>query len=354
MDMAAVEYGKVAAVHKQLVAMGVNVRGADVLFGQSVQYHREARVQFAAEQYDKAYQNALRAMRPLRVVMRDHWLQATATLDTPTASPYAVSYFSLPRHWELFQQLRNTHLTANLLPHGGFEFTGKVPKSGVRVDALPGWSGRFGTSDRVVAAAGIVPAEKMVEKPEPRPAPVPAKGPFAPGRPIPSPDEGYTPPTPELGKSILRLEVRQRVEIGKDGKPVEVSSAPLERTFLAVDSPAVNLPPGTLVRVSGWVRVPQEITGSADGVLFYDDAGGEPLAVRVSSLPHWKHFHLYRRVPQTGRISVTLALTGIGVAYFDDIRIEPMVANEAQPAVNAAGYRGGSEDGMTPPANKRW
>ena len=75
--------------------MGVQVKQADVLFKQSMKYHESARQNFAADLYDKAYQDATRALRPLRVIMRDHWLQATATLDTPTASPYAVSFFTL-------------------------------------------------------------------------------------------------------------------------------------------------------------------------------------------------------------------------------------------------------------------
>jgi hypothetical protein len=83
--------------------------------------------------------------------------------------------------------------------------------------------------------------------------------------------------------------------------------------------------------------VPQEITGSADGALFYDDAGGEPLGVRVSNLPHWRQIHLYRRVPQSGQIAVTVALTGIGTAYFDDIRIEPLIPGEREAAVLPAG-----------------
>jgi hypothetical protein len=88
------------------------------------------------------------------------------------------------------------------------------------------------------------------------------------------------------------------------------------------------------------MRVPREITGSPDGALFYDDAGGEPLAVRMTNVPHWRQFHLYRRVPASGQISVTLALTGVGVAYFDDIRIEPMISSPAAPTTSpAAEYR---------------
>lgn len=347
LDMAAVEYEKVAAVHGKLTALGVEVKGADSLFKKSVAFHEEARRQFAAELYDKAYAEANRALRPLRVIMHDHWQQAVATLDTPTASPFAVSFFSLPRHWELFHEMQGTKPGANLLPHGGFEFSGQIPAAGVRVDALPGWSARFGTLDRVNVAAGVIPADKFDEKPEPRKQPDPVKGPFAPGRRIASPDEGYTPPAPELGRGLLRLEVRYQGEKGKDGKYESMSAYPLERTFLAVDSPPVRLPPGTLVRVSGWVRVPKEIVGSADGVLFYDDAGGEPLAVRLAVQQDWKRFHLYRRVPATGQISVTLALTGVGAAYFDDVRIEPLVPNSPTAAggATAASYLGGNLPG---------
>jgi len=87
----------------------------------------------------------------------------------------------------------------------------------------------------------------------------------------------------------------------------------------------VRLPPGSLVRVSGWVRLPAAINASTDGALFYDSAGGEPLAVRLTGATgKWKQFTLYRKVPATGAINVTMALTGIGTAYFDDIRIEPL------------------------------
>ena len=96
----------------------------------------------------------------------------------------------------------------------------------------------------------------------------------------------------------------------------------LERTFLAVNSPVVKLPPGTLVRISGWVRVPG-VTATADGVLFYDSSAGESFGVR--SLGHgWQEYRLYRRVPASGSIWLTVAITGIGTAQFDDLKIEAM------------------------------
>jgi len=37
--------------------------------------------------------------------MRAHWDKAVKPLDTPVSSPYAVSFFSLPRHYQFMDQL---------------------------------------------------------------------------------------------------------------------------------------------------------------------------------------------------------------------------------------------------------
>ena len=57
--------------------------------------------------------------------MSDHWRQATATLDTPTASPYAVSFFTLPKHYELATEIQHRRPGANVLPFGSFELNGE-------------------------------------------------------------------------------------------------------------------------------------------------------------------------------------------------------------------------------------
>jgi hypothetical protein len=329
--MAEIEYNKIAITHGKLVAMGIHIRDAERLFARSAEFYEEARRNFAAEIYNKSYEASLRALRPLRTLMAEYWRQATVSLDTPTASPYAVSFYSLPKHWELFRDLQSRKPGVNLLNYGDFELAGRIPQSGVRVDTLPGWSARYGGLDKVNVAAAIISSQRLNEIPQPRKAPKPVAGIWAPVREIHTTDEGFTRPTPELGKSLLRLEVRRTVEFDKDGKPLEPSVAPLERTFLGVDSPNVHLKPGALVRVSAWIKVPALIEGSADGVLFYDDAGGDPLGVRVMVQPEWRQYHLYRIVPPTGKISLTVALTGIGIAFFDNLTIEEMVPSEAGP-----------------------
>ena len=357
MDLASAEYEKTRVVYQKLADLGVTIRGADVLFAETQKFYRQAQQDFAHELYKEAYQNATRALRPLRVVMWDHWRQAAGKFPVATASPYAVSYFTLPKHWELYREVQASKAGANLLPGGDFEPEGvEVPKKGLPIETMPGWAGRWGALDKVDVAAAIIPSDTLVEKWPPRsPRDLP-KSIWTPSRRVPLPDEGYTPPQPELGDGCLRLQIEKQVPTDRDGKPLPTVPY-LERTFLAVDSPAVRLPPGTLVRISAWAKVIDPIQGTVDGALIYDNpgydpqyanrphAGGEPLAVRVTHtrppLPNatrgtWRQYHLYRRVSASGQIGVTLALTGLGTAYFDDVRIEPLIAGGPGEKVEAA------------------
>jgi hypothetical protein len=55
--------------------------------------------------------------------------------------------------------------------------------------------------------------------------------------------------------------------------------------------------------------------------------------VRVNGgMTLWKQYRLYRRVPADGKIFLTVALTGLGTAYFDDLQIEPLVPDPSAPA----------------------
>jgi hypothetical protein len=224
--------------------------------------------------YRVAYAEAQRALRPLRILMRAHWERAVGPLDSPVSSPYAVSFFTLPMHWQLAEDVRNLQPTVNLLEGGDFEKLDDAVRQN--------WAMQETTLDPVRTRAAIV-AERA-----------------------------------QQGKHCLKLEVKPQ-------DPRHLPGA-LERTFLAVHTPAYPVQPGSLVRISGWVRIPEPIQASADGVLFYDSAGGEPLAVRLTDPTPWRRFTLYRRVPETGFINLTVALTGIGTAYFDDLRIEPMLS----------------------------
>jgi len=57
----------------------------------------------------------------VRVLARSQWMNLIQGLDTPAASPFAVSYFSLPQHVAFIRQVTAATPGTNLLPDGDFE-----------------------------------------------------------------------------------------------------------------------------------------------------------------------------------------------------------------------------------------
>jgi hypothetical protein len=291
-DLAQVELEKTAQIYEQLENLGHPLPdGAKLL--QDARNRFQACLQYwDSRDYRKAYQEANRVLRPLRILMRAQWERAIQGLDTPVASPFAVSYYTLPRHWRFMEQVRQATFGSNVLPNGDFELgPEEVPHF---------WSPQETTIDDVILESRRVPH---------------------PDRPPPGGGNGWG------GRRCLMLRIRAR-------NP-DLAPKALERTFLAINTPAVHLPPGTLAQISGWIRIPAAITATADGALFYDSAGGEPLGVRLIGPTGWRKFTLYRQVPADGLLSVTLGLTGLGTVYFDDIRIEPEVGTP--PVLQTAG-----------------
>lgn len=276
-DLAEVELGKVEQVEQQLEQAGHKLPDGDKLMEDARKRLRACVEQYNSGNFRDCFAEAERTLRPLRILMRAQWEKAVQPLDRPVASPYALSFFTLPRHWRFLDRIKNATVGPNVLPEGGFESAA----GGV----LGSWSPQQTTLDDVVLSAQCVTED------------------------------------PKEGRQCLKLEIKPQ-------NPQLVPRA-LERTFLAVTSPTVRLQPGSVARISGWVRLPGSITASADGALFFDSIGDEPLAVRLTDKLDWKQFTLFREVPASGQVSVTLALTGLGTVYFDDIRIEALTGVSA-------------------------
>jgi hypothetical protein len=282
-DLAQIELAKVMRVNEEIEAAGHPQPDGAELIQKARSYFEKCLQAWENHDYRKTYQEADYVMRSLRVLMRSHWTKAIEGLSTPVASPYAVSFYTLPTHWRFMDAVHGATFASNVLPGGDFELGPEsVPHN---------WSPQETTIDKVT-----LESRRVMDQ-------------------------------PKEGRRCLMLKVTPQ-------NPEAVPQA-LERTFLAINTPAVRLTPGTLVQISGWMRIPKPILASPDGALLFDSAGGEPLGVRLARATGWTKFTLYRRVPDSGLISVTLALTGIGTVYFDDIRIEPEVPSA--PYVQTAG-----------------
>lgn len=284
---------KVRGVHDQLAGVAPPVRGADDLFTQARQSLERSAKAMANNQPDVSYRDARAALRPLRIIMREHWRNATAGLSAPTASPYAIGFYTLPQHWELAARMRSARPGGNVLRNGTFELSQDPPARGAAVGSLPGWTARETHLDPATPVAAIVAVDDRI------------RAGAASGQ--------------SLGKHCLKLEVtpKRPANAAKDYRP----PVALERVSLAVDTPAVDLPPGSWARIGFWAKA--NVGATADGALVFDSAGSEPLSVRLYG-GGWRQYYLYRQVPANGKLAVTFALTGFGEAYFDDVRIEEM------------------------------
>jgi len=319
------QYDKTWQTHQAICnAGGPNLPEAAELFAKSRYALGSATEFFDNKQWDLAYRESRRALRPLREVMQGHWQAATRSLDTPTASPFAMSFYTLPRHYRFASLVARSRVGGNGLAHGDFELSRKAPEGGAAVDSLPGWKASKTVLDPVDALAAIVNSDErgIVDPPPTLPTVTPSR--FAPLRIAPP---VVDPRRPNLGNHTLQLRIDPKPQKDKQGQPIERTQA-LERAVLAVDSPPAEFAPGSLVRISFWAKLPYYVTAGADGMIAFDSAGGEPLGVRLRHAPNWQQYHLYRRVPASGKISLRFALTGFGVAYIDDIRMEPLLLTE--------------------------
>ncbi|MBN2293462.1 MAG: hypothetical protein JXM70_13615 [Pirellulales bacterium] len=218
---------------------------------------------------------AQRSMRILRILERENWLKATEGLKTPVASPATTCFSTIPWHWDLTRRTRGWQLGMNRLPVGDFEDVSSM--------VAAGWRHMQHKSPGVTAQAEVVPQAA------------------------------------HSGRGGLRL-----MAIAEDS---EQPLALVESPPIWLSSPPLNVEAGTLIRIQGWVQVPSAITGSVDGLLIFDSLSGESMAERIGETTGWQPFTLYRVVTQSGSMTVTFALSGMGEAWLDDISVQSLGPN---------------------------
>ena len=143
--------------------------------------------------HEEAYDQAQAALRSLRILMRAHWDVAVKQLSVPTASPFAVSFYTLPKHWRFMDEIKDRTLGANVLPGGDFETATDQPMQGLAEQEAP-------TLDDVTAEARRVKDQ------------------------------------PKEGRQCLMLQLSPKDKV--------LPPLALERTFVAILSPAVHLRAG--------------------------------------------------------------------------------------------------------------
>jgi hypothetical protein len=228
------------------------------------------------------------SLQLVRILQRSYWNDAVQRMYSPVSSPHTLCFETLPDHWELVSRLRlaRENGARNLLRSGDFEdFDTMVTE---------GWRHARANLEGIRTTAEVSPQ---------------ARG----------------------GSFSLRLVA---VPKEKNSAPGVVTTPPV-----TVTSPPLTVYRGQMVYVSGWVKVTSPITGSQDGAMLTDSLGGPTLALRWRQPVEWQKFDVVREVRESGQLTLTLSLTGLGEVLFDDLTVL---------AVSPDGASAGEETVVTP------
>lgn len=275
-DLADWKLRQVTELDARLMRMADRVPGGDLWLSQARAALDDANQSLARNDYLSSCMAARRSMRAVRLLERAHWEKAAAALGSPIASPLATSFITLPYHWQFVRALESRTRLTNLVWLGNMESPAEHMEGA-------GWR-LFKHEQADVTASGEL---SDVE--------------------------------PHGGRRSLRL----TAEPADDEKP----PALIETAPLWVTTPSVHVAAGQWLRIHLWVRIPEAITGSLDGLMILDSLGSEPLAERIGVTSGWKEVTLYRAARTAGEMTVTVALTGLGDAYIDDLTIEPLATS---------------------------
>ena len=210
------------------------------------------------------------AMQSLRILQRAHWEAAIAERSSAVASPYTISYQTLPEHWRFVRRVGATHFAGyeNRLPTGNFENTD--------VDQMitDGWDHHQNDVEGVRAAAELASLGRQ---------------------------SGFA----------LRL---LAVPITNAEVPVALEGIPI-----ALITPPVAVKAGQIVHISGRIRIQARPAASIEGVTVSESLTGSK--ARWKKTRGWETFELIREVTTDSDLRLRLTLHGLGEVLFDDLKI---------------------------------
>ena len=208
-------------------------------------------------------------MRLMRRLQHSRWKAATAPLSSPTSSPHAVSYQTLPDHYAMLEHVRSTQPTrvAQLLP--------AVTGSELNSLESTGWRRFTGQSNTIRKEAQF------------------AKG-----------NRRYW-----LNMVAAPIDRKQAAEVITD-PPIRVTS------------PILQLAQGETVSVTGRVRIPTTISGNVNGAMLFDSIGGPAGSLRWRRQTNgWVQFDILREAETDTPFYLTFLLSGLGQMQVSDLEV---------------------------------
>lgn len=202
----------------------------------------------------------------LALVRRELITVPLGMFQSKSSSPLLTHISLIPLHWELASRLNERQWNPNGLAAGDFENLNHLARAG--------WENRRLDDERVSTKVELTESARVE------------------------------------GQYGLRMETT-----ALNG------STNIDATPLWISSHKIPVRTGQLVRIHGWVNIPEVIRGNVDGLMITDSLGGDAMAERIPITSGWQEFTLYRSVPHEGDLQLTFALTGFGVALLDEVTV---------------------------------
>lgn len=262
---------RVRNVDQQLSELGLQQPQTPNYLAKARQLFVSARNAASNEDWQHTRIMSQQALQMARAVQRSHWDEAVRDLPSPVASPFTISYASLPAQARLAMQLGNaSDSVKNLLPSGDFEDV-SVPLTTI------GWRHEQQAAEAVHAAAELAPE-------------------------------------PHRGKYSLRLHAKPAIS-------QTPTAAVTGREYVTVTTPPITVHAGDVCRISGWIKLPAELQDTRDGVMIYDSLAGRNGALRFRASSDWQRFELVREASASQDVEIAMSLAGFGDVHLDDLEV---------------------------------
>ena len=255
-------------IDDQMGKMGRGSAASSAALNDAVHALRSANAMKSQENLPSAEKFLQIAAQRLALARRELITGPLGRFQSKTSSPLTVHCSLIPLHWELVSRLNQGKWNPNGLAAGDFESLNQMVNQG--------WQNRNQKLGQIKTRVEL------------------------------SRDSAYQ------GNYGLKL----TAENGGERGPSYVESAPL-----AIESPAIPVKGGQLIRAHGWVRIQQTLSGSIDGLKITDSLTGEAMAERIPITQGWQEFSLYRAVPGNGLVSLKFELSGLGTVQLDEVTI---------------------------------
>ena len=308
------------------------------LLNQAAELIKSAREALEREDYQTAWDEARRVGRPLRILMRYHFMAAydaiikdlndqdlpcgpglyegqdkpKPRIIAPTVAAPLASFGTLPQAWIWYEWIRSGRLGRNLVPSGDFN----------KADSLEagGWAPVSYQTDEIQAEVRLNEGGPDTEKAKKKKKKEKDKDDKKDKDDEKDKDEEDEEEVDKKFNLLMLTGPRQGLTLD--------SLVPfVDHPVAAIRSPPVKVGARQVYRISVMAKTSNQSVPGAGGLIIRDSIGGERLQFRTHDAlaMDWFEVVYYRRAPADGTMTVTLGFAGYGYAAFDDFKIEPIV-----------------------------